>query len=179
MNNESENLWGPISLTEAINSPSSLLIQQAEVLKHLTGGTLLGVLNFSSGPVSIAQIARNFDIDTLNRMDRMAIDSHDGLPIFDHIDTKIGSCHLTIDFKIEVPDLGGYSFLVLKLLYSPEAGYPAFIISAAEVGNSFQGPYENEQQLKEAFKTIFRSPNIKKVIATLLTEVQASRKSAS
>ena len=152
MNNNKENLWGDIPTSENVmRTPYTILREQAAILSESTKGLLLGeVVPLPYHPIQKA-------INSLNPKTSPFINEQELRKLYGIL-------------RIKVPSINNYTYSLLEIEY-PMQTYPVFISNL--VGKEEKVKCENEEEFKTALRNILSSKEVKQVISTLFSQIQA------
>ncbi|MBP0018505.1 MAG: hypothetical protein J7647_13270 [Cyanobacteria bacterium SBLK] len=145
MNTNAENLWGDIPTSEDMRTPSTILREQASKLTELTQGLLEGEVVFI--PYDNISFAHK---------------------LYERLDPNQQKFYGTL--RIKVPSLANYTYSLLEIGYSIQA-YPVFVRNLA--GEDSKQECANEEEFKVVLRGILSSDEVKRVIAILLSQIQA------
>ena len=148
-----ENLWGPLSTDKEINTPLLILKEQAEILRKITGGQLMGIIQtypFSSSKELLYA--------------RKSLEETEGANLWEST------------FYIAVPALENYRVAIMKMEYSLIDVYPVSLRNCLLSPMLVSGPSQcsSEEEFKKELSAIFQSSSVQKVISALLAQIALS-----
>ena len=147
---KTENLWGNITPDIDVDSPKSILNQQAKYLTDMTNKFLVGEVRTALG-TNLRTYGSGFSTNDPNFGQVLGIKKNSPTP-------------LRYELLIKAPSLS-YQFVLLSVQYNLK-GYPIILTNELEEQNI---EVANEQEFKNNLSQILKSPTTNRALSTLLS----------
>ena len=149
-----KSLWGDLPVEESIRTPHVILKEQASILTEATNGLLVGKVvreNFKATLLILPKHAISFETfkDLQKKQEKQK--------------QYTGTSRL----EILVPSINNYSISILDVDYPPKM-YPLRIMSSITDEYQYK-ECQTESEFNEKLAKILSSPDVKRIIAGLLT----------
>lgn len=142
-----KDLWGDFPKTDTIQTPYTILKEQASLLDKKTNGLLIGEVKLSQSVEFETSLKVMFSEENQQNQSLVAF------------------------LRIQAPSLNNYTYSVVRVQYPMPQLYPVSVKSLAV--EDFQRECSSKEEFEQTLGAILSSNEVKRVILALLAQIQA------